>query len=53
MKAVFYAEGPDIRPGVELHSFENVNVFPLVVKLLGLDGPPEDGKLEVLSTVLK
>lgn len=53
MKAIFYAEGPDIKPGIELQSFENVNVFPLVVKLLGLDGPLEDGKLEVLSTVLQ
>ena len=52
MKAVFYAEGPDIRAGVKLKSFENVNVFPLLVKILGLDAPPVDGSLGVLSGVL-
>jgi alkaline phosphatase D len=52
MKAVFYAEGPDIRAGVKLRSFENVNVYPLLVKILGLDAPPVDGSLGVLSGVL-
>jgi predicted AlkP superfamily pyrophosphatase or phosphodiesterase len=53
MKAVFYAEGPDIRAGVKLKPFENVNVYPLIVKLLGLDSPPVDGSFGVLSGVLK
>jgi predicted AlkP superfamily pyrophosphatase or phosphodiesterase len=53
MKAVFYAEGPDIRAGVKLQSFENVNVYPLVVKILGLDSPPVDGSANVLTGVLK
>lgn len=52
MKAVFYAEGPDIRAGVKLKPFENVNVFPLIVKLLGLESPPVDGSFGVLSGVL-
>ena len=49
---MFYAEGPDIRAGVKLKPFENVNVYPLLVKLLGLDSPPVDGSLGVLSGVL-
>jgi predicted AlkP superfamily pyrophosphatase or phosphodiesterase len=53
MKAVFYAEGPDIRPGVRLKPFENVNVYPLIVKLLGLESPPVDGSFGVLSGVLR
>jgi alkaline phosphatase D len=53
MKAVFYAEGPDIRAGVKLKPFENVNVYPLIVKLLGLDAPPVDGSFGVLSGVLR
>jgi len=52
MKAVFYAEGPDIRSGVKLQPFENVNVYPLVVKILGLDSPPVDGSVNVLFGVL-
>jgi alkaline phosphatase D len=53
MKAVFYADGPDIRAGVTLKPFENVNVFPLIVKLLGLESGAVDGSPEVLSGVLK
>ncbi|HEX3987327.1 MAG TPA: ectonucleotide pyrophosphatase/phosphodiesterase [Acidobacteriaceae bacterium] len=53
MKAVFYAEGPDIRADVKLKPFENVNVYPLIVKLLGLDSPPVDGSFGVLSGVLR
>ncbi len=52
MKAVFYAEGPDIRHDVKLKPFENINVYPLIVKILGLDSPPVDGSLSVLSGVL-
>jgi alkaline phosphatase D len=52
MKAVFYAEGPDIRAGVKLKPFENVNVYPLLVKLLGLDSQPVDGSLGVLAGAL-
>ncbi|HTV15369.1 MAG TPA: ectonucleotide pyrophosphatase/phosphodiesterase [Acidobacteriaceae bacterium] len=52
MKAVFYAEGPDIRRGVALQPFENVNVYPLIVKILGLTSPPVDGSLNVLGGIL-
>jgi predicted AlkP superfamily pyrophosphatase or phosphodiesterase len=52
MKAVFYAEGPDIRRGVALKPFENVNVYPLIVHILGLTSPPVDGSLNVLSGIL-
>jgi predicted AlkP superfamily pyrophosphatase or phosphodiesterase len=52
MKAVFFAEGPDIRHGVALKPFENVNVYPLIVKILGLTSPPVDGSLNVLGGIL-
>lgn len=52
MKAIFYAEGPDIRAGVRLQPFENVNVYPLVVKILGLKSPSVDGDENVLSGIL-
>jgi predicted AlkP superfamily pyrophosphatase or phosphodiesterase len=53
MKAIFYAEGPDIRAGVKLASFDNVDVYPFVAKLLGLDAPPVDGELKPLQPALK
>jgi predicted AlkP superfamily pyrophosphatase or phosphodiesterase len=52
MKAVFYAEGPDIRRGVVLKPFENVNIYPLIAHILGLTSPPVDGSLNVLSGIL-
>jgi predicted AlkP superfamily pyrophosphatase or phosphodiesterase len=58
MKALFVAAGPDIRSGIELKPFENVNIYPLIAKILGLDitklkTGPVDGTLEVLGGILK
>ena len=58
MKALFVAAGPDIRTGAALAPFENVNVYPLIAKILGLDitklkTGPIDGKLSVLGAILK
>ncbi|MGA7886262.1 MAG: ectonucleotide pyrophosphatase/phosphodiesterase [Acidobacteriaceae bacterium] len=52
MRGIFYAEGPDIRRGVTLRPFENVNVYPLIAKILGLKAPPDDGNVNVLSGIL-
>jgi predicted AlkP superfamily pyrophosphatase or phosphodiesterase len=52
MRAIFVAEGPDIQHGVTLKPFENVNVFPLVTKILGLNSPNVDGSVNVLSKIL-
>jgi predicted AlkP superfamily pyrophosphatase or phosphodiesterase len=53
MRGIFFAVGPDIRPGVTLQPFENVNVYPLIAKILGLDPPKVDGSINVLSGVFK
>ncbi len=53
MRALFIAAGPDIRPGSKLEPFENVNVYPLIARILGLDAPQVDGSLNVLSSILK
>jgi alkaline phosphatase D len=53
MKAIFIATGPDIRAGVAVAPFENVNVYPLIAKILGLQIGPVDGKLGVLREILK
>jgi predicted AlkP superfamily pyrophosphatase or phosphodiesterase len=37
MKATFIAEGPDIRPGARIAPFENVDVYPFIARILGLD----------------
>ena len=53
MRAIFIAAGPDIRPGSTLQPFENVNVYPLVARILGLDAPKADGDINILSKILK
>jgi hypothetical protein len=58
MKSLFVAVGPDIRAGVVLPPFENVNVYPLIAEILGLDitnlkTVPIDGKLNVLDGMLQ
>jgi predicted AlkP superfamily pyrophosphatase or phosphodiesterase len=52
MRAIFYAEGPDIRPGVRLKPFENVNVYPWLAEILSLDAPQTDGTAAVLDPAL-
>jgi len=52
MKAIFYAAGPDIRHGVTVKPFQNVNVYPLAATILGLQYGRIDGTINVLSSVL-
>jgi hypothetical protein len=53
MKAIFFANGPDIRPGIQLKPFENVNIYPFIAEILGLKAPDVDGTLDVLRPALK
>jgi predicted AlkP superfamily pyrophosphatase or phosphodiesterase len=53
MKAIFFAVGPDVRPGVQLKPFENVNIYPFIAEILGLKPPAVDGTLDVLRPALK
>ncbi|MGC2161086.1 MAG: ectonucleotide pyrophosphatase/phosphodiesterase, partial [Silvibacterium sp.] len=53
MRAIFFAEGPDIRPGTKLKPFDNVNVFPFIVKILDLKSPKVDGSPNILSIALR
>jgi len=52
MKAIFFAQGPDIKPGAKLPPFENVNVYPLIAQILELRAPLVDGTLSTLSSSL-
>jgi predicted AlkP superfamily pyrophosphatase or phosphodiesterase len=52
MRAIFYAEGPDIRKGARLKPFENVNVYPFLAEILGLNAPAIDGSAAVLDPAL-
>lgn len=54
MHATFIAWGPAFKEGLELPSFENVHVYPLVTDILGLRSTEKiDGKLKVLKPALR
>ncbi|MCD8538954.1 MAG: ectonucleotide pyrophosphatase/phosphodiesterase [Leadbetterella sp.] len=54
MKATFMAWGPAFKPGKTIGTFENVHVYPMVAKILGLPVTHAiDGKERVLDKVLK
>ncbi len=54
MKATFYAWGPEFKNNAVVDEFSNVNVYPLVAKILDLKLENEiDGKLKVLKKTLK
>jgi len=55
MRASFLAWGPAFKSGKKIKGFENVHVYPLVAKILGLqyDQKTIDGKLSVLKNTLK
>lgn len=54
MHATFMAWGPAFKKNVKIPAFENVNIYPLIAKILGLKITEEiDGKIEVLQNILK
>lgn len=52
MAALFIAEGPDFRHGVTHAPFDNVDVYPLMAKLLGVTPEKNDGKLSDVADML-
>jgi predicted AlkP superfamily pyrophosphatase or phosphodiesterase len=53
MQGIFYAKGPNIKAGVKIDAFENIHVYPLIAKILGLKTPAIDGDFKVLKPVYK
>lgn len=53
MRATFIASGPAFKPGTELPIFDNVNVYPLLMRLLKLTPLPSDGDIAPLLPALQ
>jgi alkaline phosphatase D len=53
MKASFFAAGPDIVRGKTVAPFENVNLYPWIAHMLGLQTGKIDGSLNVLAGTLR
>ncbi len=53
MKAIFFAAGPDLIAGKTVAPFENVNLYPWIAHMLGLNAPKSDGSLNILAGTLR
>ncbi|RMH93569.1 alkaline phosphatase family protein [Lysobacter pythonis] len=52
MRASFIAHGPAFRPGARLPVFDNVDVYPLLMKLIGLRPGPNEGDARTFAPAL-
>ena len=52
MHATFMARGPSFKTGHSHPPFENVNVYPLVCEILGVECPANNGSLSVVRDML-
>lgn len=53
MAALFVADGPSFRDGLRLPAFDNVDVYPMLARLLGIAPQPHDGDPATLAPALR
>lgn len=53
MQAIFVAHGPAFKSGVVLPVFDNVDVYPLLARLIGVKGDKGDGALGPVKPALR
>lgn len=53
MRALFVARGPSFRAGATIEPFDNVDVYPLLTRLLGIRPAPNDGDIAPLLPALR
>ncbi len=53
MAAFFLAEGPSFRRGYEAPAFDNIDVYSLLAKVMGLKPRPNDGHLADVAPMLR
>ena len=53
MAATFVAAGPAFKAGTVLPVFDNVDVYPLLMRLIGLKPLPSDGDIAGVKAGLK
>lgn len=53
MRALFLARGPAFRRGAVIAPFDNVDVYPLLARLLGIAPAPNDGDIAPLLPALE
>jgi predicted AlkP superfamily pyrophosphatase or phosphodiesterase len=52
MRAIFIASGPAIAPQANLSTFDNVDVYPLLARLIGITPKASDGDPQTLAKLI-
>jgi predicted AlkP superfamily pyrophosphatase or phosphodiesterase len=52
MAALFIASGPSIKAGVTVPAFDNVDVYPLLARLVGVTPLPSDANADTLAPIV-
>ncbi len=53
VNGIFYAQGPNIKSGIIIPPFQNIHIYPLIAKILGLPIPKIDGTPDVLDKIYR
>ena len=54
MQSIFIAYGPGIKSNIQINSFENIHIYPLLCKLLEIEPYIEsEGKFHVLEGIIE
>ena len=53
MRALFVAAGPSFRTGAVVEPFQNIHVYSLMAKILGLTPAPNDGTIDSVRALLR
>ena len=53
MRGIFIAAGPAFRRDAEVKPFENVSIYNVLARVLGVTPPPNDGDRSVIQSVLR
>ncbi|UCH62763.1 MAG: alkaline phosphatase family protein [Fidelibacterota bacterium] len=52
MHGIFIARGPAFENGLEVAPFQNIHIYNLIVRVLGLKAAPNDGSLDSVKVIL-
>ena len=53
MRASFVAHGPSFRQHLVVAEFDNINVYALLARVMGIEALPNDGKLSATVAMLR
>ena len=53
MHPFFIAMGPNFKPGASVETFNNVDIYPLMCRLLGIPAAPNNGSSHIVNKLIR